>query len=196
MADYYPLSYLQNLYPSNVSPEGYAATALQNPDMSLLARLGAPLLRGAVAPGQAYASTEPMTSEQMIGPAQDIMSLMRSGVPMAQRGAVGTFGGRPTSSTLAIKDAVAAAEPAEGMTRLFRGGSHLQGGGPKWVTTSQKYAEGYTTPGLAYHPKFGSYLQYVDVPASRVQIPPGQKVHSFEAPEDITSQLRPYYSEK
>jgi hypothetical protein len=51
--------------------------------------------QGLTAPGKALASTTPITSEQMIQPAQSMMALMAGGgVPAAERGAVGAFGGR------------------------------------------------------------------------------------------------------
>jgi hypothetical protein len=102
-----------------------------------------------------------------------------------------------TEPILAIKDALAPAEAEPGMVRLWRGGGSNPGG-PKWVTTSRKYAEGYTTPGLARGGKAGSYLQYVDIPTGdpRVQMPPGQSVHSFEAPADIADRLQPYWQRK
>jgi hypothetical protein len=58
------------------------------------------MYRGFTAPGKALASTTPMTSEQMIAPAQDMMALMAGGgVPAAERGAVGAFGGRLASTS-------------------------------------------------------------------------------------------------
>lgn len=158
--------------------------------------LGLNALRGLskifMAPGQAYQSTTPISSEEMIKPAFDLAGTTTLGAG-AFPAEANTLRSGAKIVPLAIKDAVAAAEPEVGMTRLYRGGSQMQGKGPKFVTTSRKYAEGYTTPGLAYHPQIGSYLQYADVPSSRIQIPLGQKVHSFEAPEDIVSQLQPFY---
>jgi hypothetical protein len=85
MPDYPPLSQLG----------GYDPTGEANPAVwQLLAKLGNRALQGFMAPGQALASTTPMTSEQMIAPAQAMQSLMMGGAPMAERGAVGTFGGR------------------------------------------------------------------------------------------------------
>jgi hypothetical protein len=146
--------------------------------------------QGLTAPGRVLASPTPMTSEQMIQPAQEMMVLMGSGAPMAERGALGVVGGRP----LAIKEAIGALPPAEDMVRLYRGGGNNPGGS-KWVTTDRRYAERYTTPGLAHTEGPGSFLQYVDVPKTdpRVQIPTGQSVHSFEAPSDIADRLQPFY---
>ena len=100
MADFAPLRFLQSLYPQDVNaaqPEAYA-TSVRDPLAKLALNTGMSMYRGALAPGKIYASNEPLSSEQMIGPAQDIMSLMRSGVGAAQRGAVGTFGGKSISS--------------------------------------------------------------------------------------------------
>jgi hypothetical protein len=56
--------------------------------------------QGLTAPGKALASTTPITSEQMIVPARDMMALMvGGGVPAAERGAVGAFGGRLASTS-------------------------------------------------------------------------------------------------
>jgi hypothetical protein len=98
---------------------------------------------------------------------------------------------------LAIRNAMPSSDPESGVVRLWRGGGNNPGG-PKWVTTSRKYAERYTTPNLARGGKAGSYLQYVDVPSNdpRVQMPEGQSVHSFEAPADIADRLRPFWLPK
>lgn len=100
------------------------------------------------------------------------------------------------AAPLAIKDAIEASPPADDMVRLYRGGGN-NAGGPKWVTTDRRYAERYTTPGLAHSEGAGSYLQYVDVPKSdpRVRIPAGQSTHSFEAGPDIADSLKPLYSD-
>jgi hypothetical protein len=50
--------------------------------------------QGLTAPGKALASKEPMTSEQMIAPAQSMMALMGTGAPAAEAGALGAVGGR------------------------------------------------------------------------------------------------------
>jgi hypothetical protein len=182
MVDFSPLRYL-----ANDPNKPYDPLGAMNPLTNSLASLA---YRGFMAPGQALASTQPMTSEQMIAPAQAMQSLMMGGAPMAERGAVGVLGGRP----LAIKEAIAAASPAEDMVRLYRGGGNNPGG-PKWVTTDRRYAERYTTPGLAHTEGPGSFLQYVDIPKTdpRVQMPAGQSVHSFEAPPDIADRLQPFY---
>ena len=112
-------------------------------------------------------------------------------------GGLSTKGMAAIEPILALKDAVPSAEVAPGMIRLWRGGGNNPGG-PKWVTTDRKYAERYTTPGLARGGKAGSYLQYVDVPAGdpRVQMPAGQSVHSFEATPDIADRLQPFWQQK
>jgi hypothetical protein len=86
MVDFSPLRYL-----ANDPNQPYDPLGAINPFTTGLANLAA---RGFMAPGRALASTTPITSEQMIAPAQDMMALMGTGAPMAQRGAVGAFGGR------------------------------------------------------------------------------------------------------
>jgi hypothetical protein len=125
---------------------------------------------------------------------------------MVDTGEIGARDGKPIdarsfdekgSVPLSIKDATEAPPAEPGTVRLYRGGGNNPGG-PKWVTTDRKYAERYTTPGLAHSDKAGSFLHYVDVPATdpRVQMPEGQSVHSFEAPPDIADQLQPFYRPK
>jgi hypothetical protein len=85
MPDYPPLSQL--------APKTFGTSSFGD----WLANL---VYRGVTAPGKALASTTPMTSEQMIAPAQDMMTLMAGGgVPAAERGAVGAFGGRLASTS-------------------------------------------------------------------------------------------------
>jgi hypothetical protein len=92
MVDFSPLRYL-----ANDPNKPYDPLGAMNPITSGLASLA---YRGFMAPGQALASTTPITSEQMIAPAQDMMALMAGGgVPAAERGAVGAFGGRLASTT-------------------------------------------------------------------------------------------------
>jgi hypothetical protein len=159
--------------------------------------------------------TSPLAAQNLMSPISinpqldvesGIIPMMGGTMPSRAKSAVPTAGMAPAKTgtpppaaakappPLAIKDAVPAPPPPQGMVRLYRGGGGV--GGSNWVTTSKKYAEGYTTPGLAYHPQIGSYLKYVDVPADHpaVQMPPGQSVHSFEAPPDIMQQLKPFYS--
>jgi hypothetical protein len=90
MPDYPPLAQMGPRY------DPAAADAFP---ISVLGRLADLAKRGFMAPGQALASTTPITSEQMIMPAQQIQSLMMGGAPMAERGAVGAFGGRLASTT-------------------------------------------------------------------------------------------------
>jgi hypothetical protein len=129
------------------------------------------------------------------------ISMIAPGMAGAEEGALGAAGGRPyanvSDAPLAIKDAVGAEDPAQGMVRLWRGGGNNPGG-QKWVTTSRKQAERYTTPGMAYGPKAGSYLQYVDVHGSdpRVQIPPGHSELPLFADPDIADKLQPFYRPK
>jgi hypothetical protein len=95
MPDYPPLSQLG----------GYDPTGEANPAVwQLLARLGNRALQGFAAPGRVLASQSPMTSEQMIAPAQAMQSLMMGGAPMAERGAVGAFGGRLARYQNALKE--------------------------------------------------------------------------------------------
>jgi hypothetical protein len=90
MPDYPPLAQMGPRY------DPAAADAFP---ISVLGRLADLARRGFMAPGQALQSTTPMTSEQMIAPAQAMQSLMMGGAPMAERGAVGAFGGRLASTT-------------------------------------------------------------------------------------------------
>jgi hypothetical protein len=91
MVDFSPLRYL-----ANDPNKPYDPLGAMNPITSGLAKLA---YRGFMAPGQALQSTIPMTSEQMIAPAQDMMALMGTGPLAAERGAVGAFGGRLASTT-------------------------------------------------------------------------------------------------
>lgn len=69
-------------------------------------------IAGFKAPGQAYQSTEPLTSEQMIAPAHDMTTFAGSAsIPFAQKGAAGIFGGRLAKT--ADKDALMEAQRME-----------------------------------------------------------------------------------
>ncbi len=92
-----------------------------------------------------------------------------------------------------IADFVKPDEPPEGHTRFWHGGSEYKGG-PRFVSPDKSYAEGYTDGN-------GRNLHYVDIPnnsphlqkafddsGTNMQAP----YKSFEAPEEIAKNLKPY----
>jgi hypothetical protein len=105
-----------------------------------------------------------------------------------------------------VKAAMAAVEPAEdsdeppsvnpGFVRMYHGGDEYDGG-PRWLTPDPAYAEGYATK----DGRQGAAVYYVDIPEDDPRLVKayddsgtGQKAPylSFNADEDIASQLRPY----
>ncbi len=97
----------------------------------------------------------------------------------------------------ALRSASLPPPPAVGMARFYHGG-HDTDTGPRWLTPDLAYAEGYAN-------KSGGRVHYVDIPEDSPHLA-GRKAFddsgtnvkapyvSFEAPEDIARQLKPYES--
>lgn len=83
-----------------------------------------------------------------------------------------------------------------GMVRMYHGGEPYAGG-PRWLTPDPKYAEGYATK----NGRKDALVYYVDLPADSPYLQPSfddtglpykAPPLSFDAPDEIASQLKPY----
>lgn len=92
-------------------------------------------LAALMAPGRAYQSTEPVTTEQMVAPAADLAGLLFSGGPAgAQAGAVGIFGGRlaKTADHAALARAEDMAAKGAPREQIWKETGWFQGADGKW----------------------------------------------------------------
>jgi len=88
-----------------------------------------------MAPGRAYQSTEPVTTEQMVAPAADLAGALGSGGSLgAVPGAVGIFGGRlaKTANLQALKTAEEMAAKGAPVEDIFKNTGWFQGADKKW----------------------------------------------------------------
>lgn len=101
MADEKPLGLLGMFANAPAAmPENYA-TGIYDPLAKLLFGLGGAGVSGALAPGRAYNSTEPVTTSQMVGPSLDLASLLTLGAGAVPAEANSLRAGiRPYQSTI------------------------------------------------------------------------------------------------
>lgn len=129
-----------------------------------------------MAPGRALQSTTPVTTEEMIQPAADLAGFaMTGGLPMAEKGALGIFGGRMAATAdrarLAQAEQLAASGAADqeiwNKTGWFRG----EDGGwrfeiPDTGFSAKSRATGATIGGAFDHPEL--FAAYPDLAAVKV----------------------------
>jgi hypothetical protein len=191
-----------------VSHDPFSGTPMDEPTQAMTQGQSEAMGRAISAPISSYLAT-PSWAEQAHALAAariargDQYSLMptddEAKLAMGMVGPATTEGAAANIGSKIAKAGVSEAPAtAEGLRRLYHGGWEYKGG-PRWLTTDRQYAQtGYTTPGATVPSKYGRWLQYVDVPHDSPYLQGwelGSKTYSFHAPEELASQLKPFYSE-